>query len=205
MKFVCDRCQTKYSIADERVRGKVLKVKCKTCANVITVREARQPSAGGLPTLSSGGAGTYIYGPNTNVKDGLPLICDVRRFCRHKGPKPASVVDNLPNNYNIAVRTEFYEELLHEYSFAYDLDLENDIIVVMLLNEIEFGFAHGATDPQPKVPGQPVERPIRHIEQQYTEEAHYEEWYSHYGLKITPATGLTDAASKVVTLAGGGR
>src|SRR5678809_264019 len=56
MKFVCDRCQTKYSIADERVRGKVLKVKCKTCANLITVREARAPSSAGLPTLSAGGA-----------------------------------------------------------------------------------------------------------------------------------------------------
>ncbi|HXU05711.1 MAG TPA: AgmX/PglI C-terminal domain-containing protein [Polyangia bacterium] len=56
MKFVCDRCQTKYSIADERVRGKVLKVKCKSCANVITVREARQPSSAGLPTLSAGAA-----------------------------------------------------------------------------------------------------------------------------------------------------
>ena len=53
MKFVCDRCQAKYSIADERVRGKVLKVKCKTCANVITVREARRPSSAGLPTLSA--------------------------------------------------------------------------------------------------------------------------------------------------------
>jgi predicted Zn finger-like uncharacterized protein len=39
MKFVCERCHTKYSIADEKVRGKVLKVRCKTCANVITVRE----------------------------------------------------------------------------------------------------------------------------------------------------------------------
>jgi len=55
MKFVCDRCQTKYSIADDRVRGKVLKVKCKSCANVITVREARGPSSA-LPTLSGGGA-----------------------------------------------------------------------------------------------------------------------------------------------------
>jgi len=56
MKFVCDRCQTKYSIADERVRGKVLKVKCKTCANVITVREARRPSSAGVPTLSAAAA-----------------------------------------------------------------------------------------------------------------------------------------------------
>jgi predicted Zn finger-like uncharacterized protein len=49
MKFVCDRCQTKYSIADDKVRGKVLKVRCKTCQNVITVREAGvRPSVGGL-------------------------------------------------------------------------------------------------------------------------------------------------------------
>src|SRR5678816_3475802 len=49
MKFVCDRCQTKYSIADDKVRGKVLKVRCKTCQNVITVREAgARPSEPGL-------------------------------------------------------------------------------------------------------------------------------------------------------------
>src|SRR5579863_3166619 len=52
MKFVCDRCQTKYSIADEKIRGKILKVRCKSCTNIITVREeggvaaaARRPSA----------------------------------------------------------------------------------------------------------------------------------------------------------------
>jgi predicted Zn finger-like uncharacterized protein len=49
MKFVCDRCQTKYSIADDKVRGKVLKVRCKTCQNVITVREVgARPSHGAL-------------------------------------------------------------------------------------------------------------------------------------------------------------
>jgi predicted Zn finger-like uncharacterized protein len=52
MKFVCDRCQTKYSIADDKVRGKVLKVRCKTCQNVITVREAgAKPSVGSLEPI----------------------------------------------------------------------------------------------------------------------------------------------------------
>ncbi|MFL5303931.1 MAG: AgmX/PglI C-terminal domain-containing protein [Polyangia bacterium] len=55
MKFVCDRCQTKYSIADDKVRGKILKVRCKSCANIITVREegARKPSS---PVIPVGGA-----------------------------------------------------------------------------------------------------------------------------------------------------
>jgi predicted Zn finger-like uncharacterized protein len=63
MKFVCDRCQTKYSIADERVRGKVLKVKCKSCANVITVREARRPSAAGLSPIAAAPVGRARSGP----------------------------------------------------------------------------------------------------------------------------------------------
>lgn len=47
MKFQCDRCKTRYSIADERVRGKVLKIRCKNCAGVITVRESGASSEGG--------------------------------------------------------------------------------------------------------------------------------------------------------------
>lgn len=39
MKFVCDKCKTKYSIADEKVRRKVLKIRCKNCANIIVVRD----------------------------------------------------------------------------------------------------------------------------------------------------------------------
>jgi predicted Zn finger-like uncharacterized protein len=66
MKFVCDRCQTKYSIADEKVRGKILKVRCKSCTNIITVREeagaagvagggaVRRPSAPASPVGASG-------------------------------------------------------------------------------------------------------------------------------------------------------
>jgi predicted Zn finger-like uncharacterized protein len=60
MKFVCDRCQTKYAVADEKVRGKILKVRCKSCSNIITVREepaagsqARRAPSAPVPTLGS--------------------------------------------------------------------------------------------------------------------------------------------------------
>jgi predicted Zn finger-like uncharacterized protein len=39
VKFACDSCQTKYTIPDEKVRGKVLKIRCKKCGSVITVKE----------------------------------------------------------------------------------------------------------------------------------------------------------------------
>lgn len=38
MKIVCDECGAKYAIADDKVRGKVFKIRCKKCSNVIVVR-----------------------------------------------------------------------------------------------------------------------------------------------------------------------
>ena len=53
MKFACDSCHTKYSISDDRVRGRVLKIRCKKCDFVITVREDAQAAAASL-VLSNG-------------------------------------------------------------------------------------------------------------------------------------------------------
>jgi len=39
MKFVCDKCSAKYTISDSKVRGKILKIKCKGCGNIIEVRD----------------------------------------------------------------------------------------------------------------------------------------------------------------------
>ncbi|MGH1348546.1 MAG: GYF domain-containing protein [Nannocystales bacterium] len=39
MKIECDKCAAKYSIADEKVRGKTFKIRCKKCGNVIIVRD----------------------------------------------------------------------------------------------------------------------------------------------------------------------
>jgi predicted Zn finger-like uncharacterized protein len=38
MKIVCDACQAKYSIADEKVQGKAFKIRCKKCNHIIVVR-----------------------------------------------------------------------------------------------------------------------------------------------------------------------
>ncbi len=53
MKFVCERCQTRYSIADDKVRQKILKIRCKTCESVITVRDPamQDPAPQGLKGL----------------------------------------------------------------------------------------------------------------------------------------------------------
>lgn len=48
MKFHCNSCKTKYSISDEKVRGKILKIRCKKCKNIIVLRET-SPDPGAEP------------------------------------------------------------------------------------------------------------------------------------------------------------
>jgi predicted Zn finger-like uncharacterized protein len=54
MKFVCNKCKTKYSIADEKVRRKVLKIRCKNCSNIIVVREPTGSAVAPAPVRTSG-------------------------------------------------------------------------------------------------------------------------------------------------------
>jgi predicted Zn finger-like uncharacterized protein len=55
MKFSCDRCQSRYSIADEKIRGKVLRIRCKKCGHIMEVRD---------PTASAAAASASQAGPS---------------------------------------------------------------------------------------------------------------------------------------------
>jgi predicted Zn finger-like uncharacterized protein len=45
MKIVCDACQAKYSIADEKVQGKAFKIRCKKCGHIIVVKSGERAAA----------------------------------------------------------------------------------------------------------------------------------------------------------------
>ena len=55
MKIVCEACGAKYSIADDRVAGKVFKIRCKRCSEVIVVR-GDQPEAAAPAQAAAGAA-----------------------------------------------------------------------------------------------------------------------------------------------------
>ncbi len=79
MKFVCDACNAKYQIGDDKVAGKTLRMKCRRCGNMIqvaaTVTESSvsqklpsEPAAGSVPAMgaleSSGEDGATIVRPS---------------------------------------------------------------------------------------------------------------------------------------------
>jgi predicted Zn finger-like uncharacterized protein len=54
MKFVCESCTARYVIDDERVRGKVLRIRCKECGHVMEVREPVRPAEAGSANVPRG-------------------------------------------------------------------------------------------------------------------------------------------------------
>src|SRR6516225_1538932 len=56
MKITCQSCQAKYTIADEKVAGKTVKIKCKKCGATIVVsgNEAAAAAPGAGPIMSAG-------------------------------------------------------------------------------------------------------------------------------------------------------
>ncbi len=65
MKIVCDSCGAKYSIADEKVAGKVFKIRCKKCSAVIVVRGDQLPAAQDESTA------VYDYQDGGGPSDGI--------------------------------------------------------------------------------------------------------------------------------------
>ena len=63
MRIECDKCAAKYSIADEKVRGKTFKIRCKKCSNVIIVRDkaaGAEDAAASEPASADEPAGWHL-------------------------------------------------------------------------------------------------------------------------------------------------
>jgi predicted Zn finger-like uncharacterized protein len=73
MKITCQACQAKYTIADEKVLGKVVKIRCKKCGATIVVN-GNDPTAvttsSAPPEAPSGSEGDAAEGWTVNVAEG---------------------------------------------------------------------------------------------------------------------------------------
>ncbi len=72
MRFSCKKCNAKYAIADEKIRGKVVKIRCKHCGQVMVVRDAGRLS---VPPIEAPKAGltTSAVASSAVAKSELPV------------------------------------------------------------------------------------------------------------------------------------
>src|SRR5689334_17273962 len=66
MKIVCEACQAKYSISDDKVRGKAFKIRCKKCSHIIVVR-----STSSMPTADGSSAAQLPISEGSGLQSGV--------------------------------------------------------------------------------------------------------------------------------------
>ena len=91
MKIVCDKCATKYSIADEKVRNKVFKIRCKKCSNIIVVRGGASAAEAPAPAAQEKDTRVFDYGYDGAAGGGrtgyLDDLCRRARRLWRPGPR----------------------------------------------------------------------------------------------------------------------
>ncbi|MFJ1798557.1 hypothetical protein [Streptomyces sp. NPDC088180] len=138
-----------------------------------------------------------IYGPNTNITHGTPMVCDTRAYCQETGVAPADLLELMPHSYNVAVKEEHAGPVLAGYAATVEADLSADLVMVVLLNEVDRGLAHAGSEPRPTDSTRPARRPIRHLEYQFAEGVELSKWYRHYRLEIPqPSLQVPDEAAR---------
>ena len=55
MKITCDSCGAKYTIADDKVRGRKVKIRCKGCGTAIVVDGQQEQTSASTPPEAGGG------------------------------------------------------------------------------------------------------------------------------------------------------
>ncbi len=108
MKIVCDSCGAKYSIADEKVAGKIFKIRCKKCSSVLEVRGdqtgAHPFDEASAPQHQGGEAAWYI------VVDG-----------EQKGPLPPIELSQLVAKGSIGLSSYVWQEGFDDWKVAGDV------------------------------------------------------------------------------------
>jgi predicted Zn finger-like uncharacterized protein len=108
MKIVCDSCGAKYSIADEKVAGKIFKIRCKKCSSVLEVRGdqtgAHPFGEAGAPQDRGGEAIWYI------VVDG-----------EQKGPLPPIELSQLFAKGSVGLDSYVWQEGFDDWKVAGDV------------------------------------------------------------------------------------
>jgi predicted Zn finger-like uncharacterized protein len=106
LKFFCEQCKAKYQIADEKVAGKTVRMKCRKCGHVIELRAevtessaiAHAPAAPSAATPGTGPAGAHPGGVAARPAAPKPPA--------RPPPKPSALATSLTATKPAAPKTE---------------------------------------------------------------------------------------------------
>ena len=128
MKFKCEKCGTRYNIADERVRNKILKIRCKVCENIIVVRDpesgrgAADSSTGSIGGSLGGGLAGGLAATASGDLSAPPGLGDVEWYSARdgsqRGPMPFERLRDLIRGGEILATDHLWNETLADWQEA---------------------------------------------------------------------------------------
>ncbi len=142
MKFKCEKCGTRYTIADEKVQNRVLKIRCKVCENVITVRDPdgvaneappsaiRRPTSR-APALAAAPLGDDFPNDRTSVGDPLAPVSDVEWYCAPEsgqaGPMPLERLRDMIRSGDLKGEDFVWNETMSDWVPASTVNVLGDL------------------------------------------------------------------------------
>lgn len=153
MKFKCEKCGTRYTIAEEKVRNRVLKIRCKVCEHVITVRDPemaggpeasivgtpapagvaarRAPTASRAPALAPTPIGDDFPSDRTAIGDPLAPVADVEWYCApesgQQGPMPLERLRDLIRAGDVRAEDFVWNETMSDWVAASTVNVLGDL------------------------------------------------------------------------------
>ncbi len=106
MKFFCDQCKAKYQIADEKVVGKTVRMKCRKCGHVIELR-AEVTESSVIAGLAPMAARSSLHEPSADGPSDAVIARPIApRPPARPPPKPNALATSLTSTKPAAPRPE---------------------------------------------------------------------------------------------------
>jgi predicted Zn finger-like uncharacterized protein len=108
VKFLCEQCKAKYQIADDKVVGKTVRMKCRKCGHLIEVRAAITESsvASVPPAAPAGGLASGQPKPAQRPAPPRSTPLAASLAARPAAPKPERLPSGLANTFKTSVQRE---------------------------------------------------------------------------------------------------
>ena len=110
MRFRCERCRAKYRVEDELIAGRVRRIRCRRCSNVMTLRGQR---AVGAPA-----DGTVMSGPPPQMSD---IAWFVRTDGETTGPFTEDVVVRMFHDGTLGSHTPLWHDAMADWTRLVDV------------------------------------------------------------------------------------
>ncbi len=122
MKIICDSCGAKYSIADEKVAGKVFRIKCKKCGSPIVVRGDRSSQVGESSVGQAGGSAGTAEGASRSSSVDAGAVWHVVINGEQQGPYGAETLQGKFDSGEIDLDTYVWREGFDGWKLARDVE-----------------------------------------------------------------------------------